>query len=114
MKRRTAEVLIALISVGAASCGSDGRTSQVVEIVVPAGTQDRLDRGEIVDVMPAVLEFRVGDTLRIRNDDRVAQFVGPYRVLAGQRFEFQYGSTGRYGGLCDLSGAASYEIVITE
>jgi hypothetical protein len=85
----------------------------VVEIVVPVGTQDRLDRGEVVSVMPAKLEFRVGDTLRIRNDDRADQYVGPYFVKAGKEFELQFGAPGRYEGLCDLSGGSSYEIVIT-
>ncbi|MGD9997796.1 MAG: hypothetical protein AB7R77_17015 [Ilumatobacteraceae bacterium] len=97
-----------------AACGdSTNRTPKVVEIVVPAGTQDRLDRGETVDVMPAKLEFRVGDTLRIRNDDRADQYVGPYFVVAGDQFELTFGSAGRYEGLCNLSGGASYEIVIS-
>jgi hypothetical protein len=88
-------------------------TPQLVEIVVPAGTQDKVDRGEIVDVMPAVLRFRIGDVLRIRNDDSADQYVGPYLVQAGEQFELKYGSIGQYGGLCNLSGGSSYSIVIT-
>ena len=110
--------LIILLAVAAVACGgsdgSSGAKPKVVEIIVPAGTQDKLDRGEIVDVMPALLEFRVGDTLRVRNDDSHVQYAGPYRVLPGEQFELVYGAPGRYGGLCDLSGNSRYEIIITE
>lgn len=113
----TAAVVILASGLAAVSCGGDrarNTTPQVVEIVVPAGTQDKLDRGEIVDVMPAELHFRIGDILRIRNNDRAEQFVGPYLVQPGQQFELEFGATGRYGGLCNLSGGQTYLIVITE
>ncbi|HEY7625922.1 MAG TPA: hypothetical protein VH761_02600 [Ilumatobacteraceae bacterium] len=106
--------LIAAVAVVPASCGGgSGGKGKVVEIVVPAGTQDKLDRGEIVDIMPAELYFRIGDVLRIRNNDRAAQYVGPYVVQAGEQFELKYGATGSYGGLCNLSGGNTYKIVIT-
>ncbi len=117
MRRFVVALAMAAVAVTSASCGSDGAgkaAPKVVELVVPAGTQDRLDRGEVVEVMPAKLEFRVGDTLRIRNDDDTDQYVGPYLVLAGRQFELRYGKPGRFTGLCDLSGGASYEIVITK
>lgn len=97
-----------------AARGGDEREPQVTEIVVPRGTQERLDRGETVTVMPSVLRFRVGDTLRIRNDDVVDQSVGPYLVPAGEQFELRYGKPGRYEGLCPLSEGSTYEIVVTE
>jgi hypothetical protein len=115
--RKLAIVAVLASTLLFAACGGDdssGAKPKVVEIIVPAGTQDKLDRGEIVDVMPALLEFRVGDTLRVRNDDSHVQYAGPYRVLPGEQFELEYGAPGRYGGLCDLSGNARYEIVITE
>jgi plastocyanin len=96
----------------AAQLGSTHR-GLVVEIVVPAGTQARLDRGETVDVMPARLELHVGDTLRIENRDQVAQAVGPYLVHAGDVFEITYGAPGNYRGFCSLSGGDGYELIVT-
>ncbi len=111
-----AALLIPLLSLSATSCSDGGASAKgkVVEIVVPAGTQAKLDRGELVDVMPSELYFRVGDTIRIRNDDTADQYAGPYLVQAGTQFELKYGSPGKYGGLCSLSGGSTYLIVITE
>ena len=108
---------VALLTVAATSCGGasgDGSSPRVYDIVVPLGTQDRILRGETVSIMPTRLEFKVGDTLRIRNDDEVAQTVGPYRVQAGTQFELKYNTPGQYGGVCTLSSDSRYEIVITE
>lgn len=88
------------------------REPATIQIVVPAGTQDRLDAGEQVVVMPTRLEFRVGDMIRIRNDDDVTQSVGPYVVEAGEEMVLQYGAPGVYEGYCPLSNGERYEIVV--
>jgi|HigsolmetaAR202D_1030399.scaffolds.fasta_scaffold09654_4 hypothetical protein len=98
---------------GGTGDGASAREGDVYEIVVPYGTQERLSRGETVDVMPSRLEFQVGDTLRIRNDDIMVQTVGPYVVGAGEVFELRYGKPGRYEGMCPLSADKTYEIVVT-
>lgn len=94
------------------SCGEGGPEPQTIQIVVPEGTQQRLDAGESVDVMPARLDLRVGDTLLIRNDDVVTQSVGPYLVRAGREIRLTYGAEGRYEGYCPLSEGERYEIVV--
>lgn len=114
MRRLLLVAAAALLAVALAGCGDEGREPTVQEIVVPRGTQERLVRGETVDVMPAVMEFAVGDSLRIRNDDVVDQEVGPYFVRAGEEFELTYGSAGTYEGVCPLSEGLTYKIVVTD
>jgi hypothetical protein len=97
-----------------AAGGEKPRDPETIEIIVPAGTQDRLAAGEKVVVMPARLEFRVGDRIFIRNEDDVAQSVGPYLVEAGEEMLLQYGAPGVYEGYCPLSEGERYEIVVTE
>lgn len=111
MRRRSLYLAAALLVLLGSGCGSSG---EVIEIVVPLGTGERLDRGEVVELMPAELNLKVGDTIRIRNDDVVFQEVGPYFVAAGQEFELTYGAPGRYEGICPLSGNQPYVINITE
>jgi hypothetical protein len=114
--RRLALTVLAVVAVAVplAACSASKPAAHVTEIVVPPGTQDRLERGETVDIMPVKLTFRVGDTLRIRNNDRAPQFVGPYRVMPGETFELTYNAPGHFAGLCNLSGGKSYELVITK
>jgi hypothetical protein len=104
-------VLLVVGLLGLAACGGDG--SDTVEVVVPAGTQDRLDAGEDVVVMPERLELDVGDVLLIRNEDDVEQSVGPYTVAAGQEARFEFGVAGTYEGYCPLSEGDRYEIVVS-
>ena len=113
--RRTLIAAAAALVLVTAGCGATSTSdSTVQEIVVPLGTMEKLERGEDVVVMPTELQFEVGDTLRIRNEDVVAQAVGPYRVLAGDEFEVTFGSPGRFEGVCPLAEGERYEIVITE
>jgi len=111
MSRRFLAVAASILLLTLSACGAGG---EVVEVVVPLGTGERLERGEIVDLMPAELNLKVGDTIRIRNEDVVFQEVGPYFVAAGQEFELTYGAPGRYEGICPLSGNQPYVINITE
>lgn len=105
--------LVALALVAFAGCGGGDDGPAVTELVVPRGTMERLSRGEDVTIMPTTLEFEVGDTLRIRNDDVEAQAVGPYRVAAGDEFEVTFNAEGRFEGICPLADGDRYEIVIT-
>ena len=105
-------VLVALLAAGSLHGCGDGDPAQTVEVVVPAGTQDRLDAGEAVAVMPARIDLQVGDTLRIRNEDDADQTVGPYFVAAGAEIALTYSVPGRYEGYCSLSEGERYEIVV--
>lgn len=109
-----ATAMTAVLALTAVACGDTSEGPRVEELVVPLGTMERLAHGEDVVVMPSVLEFEVGDTLRIRNEDVVEQAVGPYRVAAGEEFELTFGAPGRFVGMCPLSEGDRYEIVITE
>jgi len=95
------------------ACGGDS-TARTIEIVVPAGTQELLDAGEKVAVMPDRIELRVGDTLVLRNEDSVRQLVGPYLVDAEDERQFSWGSPGTFWGYCALSENYRYEIVVTD
>jgi hypothetical protein len=108
-----AGALAAAVALLLGGCGGQPEP-QTVEIVVPAGTQDRLAAGETVVVMPARLDLRVGDTLLIRNEDDVVQSVGPYSVEPGGAMQLTYGAPGTYEGYCPLSEGERYQIVVEE
>ena len=110
--RRALLVALAALALVLAGCGGDD--ARTVELVVPAGTQDRLDAGEQVAVMPDRIDLEVGDTLLIRNEDDVDHTVGPYFVGAEGEISLTYSVAGRYEGYCPVSAGERYEIVVTD
>lgn len=114
MRRRAVLVpVVALLLLGLApltSCGSD---RQVVEIVVPKGTAEKIRSGQKIDVMPSTLKLRVGDTFRAVNKDTEDATVGPWIVKAGKTFEVHFGAPGTYEGVCALSDSERYLIEVT-
>ncbi|MCZ7526367.1 MAG: hypothetical protein M5U14_08345 [Acidimicrobiia bacterium] len=81
---------------------------------VPPGTGDRLDRGEDVELFPARLEVRVGDTLRITNRDDREHLVGPFSVGAGETLEQTFRQTGVFEGICTLHPSGNVKIVVVD
>lgn len=66
---------------------SDGplRDPQNVEVRIPAGTAEAIERGAAVSVIPADLSLVQGDRLVIQNEDSVPHRVGNYSVGPGTR-----------------------------
>ncbi len=59
------------------------RPPEQVELVIPAGTAERIARGESTPSLPAEMKFVVGDTLVVRNEDLTTHQLGPLVVPPG-------------------------------
>lgn len=70
--------------------------------VIPAGTGDRIDRGETVSVLPEQLTAHVGDVLRIVNHDDRGHLVGPFFVASDQTLSQRFESPGELVGACSV------------
>ncbi len=82
--------LVSLILVGAINEGAylllkdeSDRAPQAVELLIPAGTAERVAAGEGVPAIPDELTFVVGDVLLVVNQDTVDHQLGPIWVPAG-------------------------------
>lgn len=77
--------LAAFISAAAWIALSDGplRAPHSVEVRIPAGTAEAIERGEAVSAIPGDLRFVQGDRLVLKNEDVVAHTVGSYSVGPG-------------------------------
>jgi hypothetical protein len=107
--------LVALVGLGAgiAALTSSGGDGETVTFVVPEGTTERIFFGETVDLMPARVEMRVGDTLVVRNDDVETMVVGPFTVRPGETLTQHFQRPQTLQGECTLSGTGEIEIVVT-
>lgn len=79
---------------------------------IPAGTGDRIDAGEEVSIVPAVLEVEVNDTVVIENDDDQLHLVGPLVVPAGETLVHEFDRPGRFQGACELHPEDTFTVVV--
>lgn len=118
-------LLAALVAVLTA-CGGDGVVAQpqwgalpddepaTYEYVVPYGTSVRVDQGQTVDLMPSELEVKVGESLRIKNQDGRDYMVGPFFVAAGRTLSMRFTFPGELSGICSLNANGKVVIRVTE
>jgi hypothetical protein len=59
------------------------RAPQTIQLVIPAGTSERIAAGEPVPSIPKEMVFMLGDTLQVKNEDVAAHQLGPVWVPPG-------------------------------
>jgi hypothetical protein len=69
---------------------------------IPTGAGERIDAGEPLEILPAELEVRVGEVLRIRNEDDRGHVIGPFFVGAGETLTQRFASAGEITGDCSV------------
>jgi hypothetical protein len=75
------------------------RESIVHEFVIPAGTAELLAVGEDVEIIPRTLEVRVGDKIRVRNDDTEFARLGIFDVRPGETVSMAFNTPGPLEGI---------------
>ncbi|MBM3662317.1 MAG: hypothetical protein FJW94_05415 [Actinobacteria bacterium] len=121
--RRLLLAVAAVMAIAAAGCSDDAQVSvelrsdgDVVqhEFVVPEGTEAKIDAGEVVEVVPQVLDVTVGDMIRIRNEDVSTAQVGIFNVTAGETVTMEFTSPGELVGACDVHPSGEFRIRVSE
>ena len=92
--------------------GSD-RTPVDHRFVIPAGTAARLEAGEEVEVLPARIELRSGDSVTLVNDDDVTQGSGFLVAPPHDSVTYEFNRAGTYVAACTLHPGGSLEIVVS-
>ncbi len=85
------------------------------EFVIPPGAGDALAAGEPLRIVPARFEAKVGESVRIVNNDRRGHNVGPWYVGSNETLTQKFTSPGIYEGPCSVhpSGAMLLEVTDT-
>lgn len=78
------------------------RPPQVVELVIPAGTAERVAEGEMPPTIPTSMSFVVGDTLLVRNEDATDHELGPLWIPAGSSASLVLDSVQSYAYSCSF------------
>ena len=95
--------------------GSDPATEAIgsideatYEYVIPAGAGEALDAGMPLEILPAELEVRVGETIRIVNTDDRGHTVGPFFVGANETLTHRFSSPGEFTGACSVHPSGEF------
>ena len=79
------------------------RPPQRFELAIPPGTAERVAAGEAVPSIPADLVLVAGDTLLVRNEDRVSHSVGPFWIPAGTMATIPFDTPSSAGLSCTIN-----------
>jgi plastocyanin len=125
---RSAGTRIGLVAVLLAAvlggCGTD-RSGALIEpaddsgtadysYVIPEGTAERIAGGEPIAILPAALDVRVGETIRIVNNDTEGHFVGIFFVGAGETVTQRFASPGEFAGECSVHPSGRLILTVHE
>ena len=83
-----------------------------ISFVVPPGTGARLDRGERVEILPARIEARVGQVIRLVNRDSRGYLLGPFYVGARETLTQRFTSPGTFEGACAVHPSGQIVLVV--
>lgn len=99
---------------GLAGCGGGQSEGQVIRLIFPPGTGERVERGKAADGVPDRIDGKIGDTLLIRNDDRSTQFIAGYAVSPGQSLRIPLNRAGDYITNCSAHKDKSIRMVVSD
>jgi plastocyanin len=123
MKLARAFAAATVVLVGLAGCGSDTASDPATEAVdsvdaatyeyvIPPGAGEALDAGTPLEILPAELEVRVGETIRIVNEDDRGHSVGPFFVGANETLTQRFSSPGEFVGICTVHPSGEFVLVV--
>jgi plastocyanin len=84
------------------------------DYVIPSGTGRRMDAGEEVEIVPAELNVKVGERIRIVNEDERGAAVGIFWVPAERTVAMEFTTSGTLTGECDVHPSGVFTINVTD
>jgi hypothetical protein len=82
------------------------------EYIIPPGAGDALDAGTPLEILPAELAVRVGESIRIINQDDRGHNVGPFFVGANETLSQRFSSPGEFVGVCTVHPSGEFVLVV--
>ena len=118
--------LLAVAALGVAACSGDddavgpGLTpteaagAATYEYTIPLGAGEALDAGTPLEILPAELVTKVGETIRIVNEDDRGHNVGPWFIGANETMNQEFTSAGDFEGVCTVHPSGQLILVVEE
>ena len=78
------------------------REPEQIELVIPAGTADKVAAGEPIPSIPYEMTFVLGDTLIVNNEDTVDHQLGPLWIPPRSKASLVLDAAERYAYSCSF------------
>jgi plastocyanin len=113
-------VIVGALFIGRASVDDESGGVQVADAAdasdfehdytIPAGTADRIEAGDTVEIVPLELTVKVGEAIRIVNDDDEGHVVGVFFVGAGETMTQRFTAPGELSGACSVHSDGEFTL----
>ncbi len=90
------------------------RAPQVVELVIPAGTAEKIASGQDEPSIPDSLVFVIGDTLVVRNEDSTDHQLGPVWAPAGTSATLEMKTANAFDYTCSFKASRYLGLEVRE
>jgi hypothetical protein len=91
-----------------------GRAPTRIELIVPAGTADRISKGEPNPSIPSNMVFVAGDTLVVKNQDVVDHRLGPLFIPSGTSASLTLSNADNYAYTCSFQPSQVFGLDVQE
>jgi len=81
---------------------------------MPAGTGERINARKAIEILPAELDVRVGEVIRIINEDSESHVVGIFHVGANETMTQRFMSEGEFSGACSVHPSRQFTLRISQ
>lgn len=92
----------------------ENREAQRIELIIPAGTAEKVAKGEKPPELPQEMSFVLGDTLVVINQDRVAHQLGSWWVPPGTSASLVLGNVENLAVECSFQPTRYFGIEVRE
>lgn len=118
-------MLAAVAVLGVAGCSGDGSAAPgfadqeaspdaaTYSYTIPLGAGEALDAGTPLEILPAELNARVGQTIEIVNLEDRGHSVGPWFVGEGETVRQEFTSPGTFEGVCTVHPSGELVLNVT-
>jgi hypothetical protein len=81
------------------------RDPKTITLLIPVGTNDKINAGKDADIFPDEMVFVIGDTLIINNQDFVDHRLGPLWIPAKSTASLQLNDPEEYSYTCSFKSS---------
>lgn len=89
---------------------ADDATDFAHDYLIPPGTSSRIASGADVEIVPAELVVKVGEAIRIVNNDTEDHIVGVFFVAAGETLTQRFNSVAVLEGECSVHPSGAFTL----